>query len=106
MNEDPSKPPPVPGNKAAQKIMWVFVAFLPSLVGIILVSATNTQPGVLPFLVILDAVCSIAATTGLVQGIKGEGTKFLVAFLLVPSFFFINALIVVFIGCAIALHGI
>ena len=105
MSEDPSNPPPVPGGKATRKIMWVLVAFLPSLIGIIVVSAINApSPGALPFLIILDVVCSIAAAIGLVQGIESEATKFIVAFLLIPAFFLINAFIVVFIGCAIAMR--
>lgn len=106
MNEDPSQPPPVPRSKAGQKILWLIVALLPSLLGVITVSAANTNSGVLSFLVILNLVCSIAASIGLVRDINGQGLRYLVAFLLVPAFFVMNAFIVVFIGCTIAMRGV
>lgn len=107
MNEDPSMPPPVPGNKAGQKIMWVCVAFLPSLIGIAVVSMKNTDNGAAAFLIIMNAVCSIAASVGLVRGMEMRWLQVLVAVVLVPAFFVVNGFIVIFIGCtmAMATHG-
>ncbi len=107
MNEDPSTLPPVPRNKAGQKIIWVLVVFLPSLGGIPVVSMTTTDNGALSFLVILNLVCCIAASIGLVRGIEARWLQVLVACLLIPGFFVINAILTFFIGCAVAMstHG-
>jgi hypothetical protein len=107
MNEDPPKPPPVPGDKTFQKIIWVIVAFLPGLIGIIVVSTTNTDNGALSFLIILNIACSIAASVGLVRGMEVRWVQVLVAFLLIPAFFVINMIIVIFVGCTMAMstHG-
>jgi hypothetical protein len=107
MNEDPSAPPPVPGRTALHKILWLVVALLPSLIGIAVVSMTNTDNGALSFLIILNAACSIAGSVGLVRGMEMRWLQVLVAIVLVPALFTVNVIIVIFIGCAMAMttHG-
>jgi hypothetical protein len=107
MSEDNFTPPPVPGRNTFYKILWVVAAFFPSLVGIALVSMTNTDNGALSFLIILNIVCCIAASMGLVQGIEPRWLQVLVAVLLIPAVFVANVFIVVFVGCTMAMttHG-
>jgi hypothetical protein len=96
------EPNPTPGEdkKILLKILYVFIAFLPSLVGIASFQLKNQGQGLIQFLFFLNLICSIVASLGLAQGIKSDGLQFLLNLFLIPAFFVMNVLIVLFVGCS------
>jgi hypothetical protein len=90
---------PPPNSNAPTGILWLFVAFIPSVVGIICFQ-TKSGLGLLPILVIVNIGCSIFGAAGVVRGIKSEGTRIVLGVLLMPVFFVLNAFIVLAVGCS------
>ena len=102
MNEEDNPPNPPPGTDAQiiRKILWLLAAFLPSIIAITCLPMKNLGPGMFWFLAITNLVCSTAASAGLMAGIKGDGARFFWVLLLIPFFFILNIVIVVFVGCS------
>jgi hypothetical protein len=105
------QPAPPPENKPAGdhdpspnpslKILWLFVAFIPSLVALGLLSShTFGNPALGWGLVILTAGCCFGAGIGLVRGMRNTVAQALLAIFLTGFFFFANVVIVVLIGCS------
>jgi Na+/H+ antiporter NhaC len=101
MNEtDPqSDPPPNYDGSDSAKVMWLFAAFLPSVIGIACFNLKHPGQWMLPILVLINAIISVVAGTRLVKGMKDELVQGLLAAFLVIFFFVLNAFIVIFVGC-------
>ena len=95
-----TNPSPTPGEdkKILLKILFVFIAFLPSLAGVACLQLINQGHGL--FLFVLNLICSIVASLGLAQGIKSIGLQVFLNLFLIPAFFVMNVMIVVFVGCS------
>jgi hypothetical protein len=102
MSEEQNLPPPPPndGDKSFLKIIWLFAAFVPSVIGIACLHIRQPAGWLYPVLTLLNLFLSVAAAGGLVRGMKQGGMKTVVAFFLFVFFFVLNALIVVFVGCS------
>jgi hypothetical protein len=102
MNEEEKmpRPPPNKGDESVRKVIWLFAAFFPSAIGIASLHLKNPGQLLFPVLVTLNLIFSVAASVGLVRGMKNGGFQFIIGFFLIPFFFVINALIVLFIGCS------
>ena len=102
MNEESNlpKPPPNEGDESVLKVIWLLAAFVPSLIGIACLHIKNQGQVLLPLLVVLNLVLSVAASVGLVRGMKNGGAQFIIGFFLIPFFFVLNVLIVLFVGCS------
>ena len=90
---------PPPDSDFPKEILWLLVAFLPCLAGIICLQIKNGLT-LLPILVFMNIICSIAGGVGVVRGIESEGTRIALGLLLIPVFFILNAFLVLFIGCS------
>jgi hypothetical protein len=102
MSDEKSTPPPPPNDRdyTSFYVICLLVAFLPSLIGILCFNVKNPNEWSATVLVVLNLVCSVVAGVGLVRGIKDGGVKFTVGFFLIPFFFVLNAIIVIFVGCS------
>jgi hypothetical protein len=94
--------PPTPGepNEGVPKLMWLGVALAPTVIGLICFQARTAALPLFPLLVILDVVCSIAGSVGLVRGTRDAAARVFLGLFLTAFFFILNALIVLFIGCS------
>jgi len=102
MSEEQNLPQPLPndGDGSTPKIVWLFAAFFPSVIGIASLYTKNPGQWLVAVLVVLNLVCSVAASAGLVRGMKKEGIQVIVGFFLFVFLFVLNALIVLFVGCS------
>ena len=102
MNEENNqlKPPPDEDTESVRKAIWLLAAFVPSVVGIACLQIKNPGQGMLPLMLVADLICSVAASVGLVRGMKNGGAQFIIGFFLIPFFFVLNGLIVLFVGCS------
>jgi len=102
MNEESNlpKPPPNEGDESVLKAIWLLAAFVPSVIGIACFQVKNPGRGLLPLLIALNLILSVAATVGLVRGMKSGGAQFIIGLFLIPFFFVLNVLIVLFVGCS------
>jgi ascorbate-specific PTS system EIIC-type component UlaA len=100
MNEEPN-PPPEPENTNPIPIMlWLLVAFLPSVVSIGLMRLKNTPSEMLTGLVILAGACCVSSAFGVLRGVKEVGLRVLLGLFLAGGFFVLNVIIVIFVGCS------
>jgi len=99
MSENNSKPP-TEDEIAFRKMFSLFAGFAPSMVAIACFHLKNPGQSLLPLLIILNLICSIVASIGLLRGMKNEGLQILFSFLLIPFFFVLNVLIAIFVGCS------
>jgi len=108
MNDLPEPPHPVagpppagePGPKPLPKILWLFEAFIPSVLALGIIQKTNVAPGLGLALIILNFVCSLVAGIGLVRGMKSKVSQIILAIFLTGCFFIANVVVAVLIGCA------
>jgi hypothetical protein len=102
MNEANNPPPPPPnGNdEVSLKIIWLLVAFIPSLIGIACLQIKNSDQWLVLILVVINVLFSMVAGAQLVRGIRNGLTQSIAGLFLVLFFFILNALIVVFVGCS------
>ncbi len=102
MNEDGKlpQPPPNESEEALRRLMWLLAAFLPSVIGIACFHLKKPRQGLLPLLVGVNLALSVAASVGLVRGMKNVGAQFILGLFLIPCFFVLNTLIVLFVGCS------
>jgi len=102
MNEE-SDPPRFPANNgegAGRRILWLLTAFVPSVIGTVCFQLKNIGSWLLPVLILLTLICCVAASVGLVRGMKNKAAQPIVGLLLIPFFIGLNVLIVLFIGCS------
>jgi hypothetical protein len=92
--------PPVEDKVIIEKMASLVVVFVPSILAIFLISFKYAPSWILPVLAILNLLCSAVGSVGLVRGLKHDSMKFLLVCVLVPFFFLLNVLIVIFIGCS------
>jgi hypothetical protein len=102
---DPAQPTPLPDEpqkrrKPLPKIIWLFVAFLPSTLALIFIQIPKAWPWMLLLLLLLNTFCSAMASDGLTQGMKNKDERGGLMFFLIVFFFAANAGISFFIGCA------
>jgi hypothetical protein len=95
-----SQPPPGDENKRFPKIIWLFVALCPSLLGFAFFRLRMAGQFALAILVIVDLICSVAAAAGLVRGIKSAAAQAFFRLFLGGFFFVLNGLMVLFVGCS------
>jgi len=107
MNDQPEPPPesePIPpGEPAPQplpKIVWLFEAFIPSVLALGIMQSATVAPGLGIALLILTVICSLVAGIGLVGGMKTRVSQVILAIFLTGFFFIANMVIVVLIGCS------
>jgi hypothetical protein len=102
MQEETNRPNPPPNgdDAAVRTVIWLLAAFAPSLIGIACLSIINSGQWLIWLLGTTNLIFSVAASIGLVRGIRYRDTRFLVCLVLVPFFFFLNVLIVIFVGCS------
>ena len=88
-----------------RKILWLLVALSPNGFAIGIGFFTPLTSGLwnglwlLYFLIGLNAVLSVAASVGLVRGMRDKPLQFLARLLLAIFFFALNLLIAFFVGC-------
>ena len=95
-----SNQPNKPEVHSIPKVLWLFVAFIPSVVAIPCFGIKTSAPLLLPALVILDLLCSSIAAVGLVRGMKNEAVQSLLGLFLGGFFIIFNVVITVFVGCS------
>ena|SRR5579863_9073404 len=102
MNEESSlpQPPPSERDKSFRKVMWLLAAFVPSALGVACFHLKERGRELLPYVVVVNLVISVAASVGLVRGMKNAGAQFILGLFLIPFFFVLNVLIVFFVGCS------
>lgn len=103
MNDEvpPENPPPAgPDSESIMKIVWLLVAFVPSLAMLLLGQAPKLAPIAVPIIIALYFICCFAAGLGLVKGMKSVWAKFFVGFLLIGFFLAANLVIVVWVSCS------
>jgi hypothetical protein len=102
MNEEEQSPQPPPNDEeeTSRKIIWLFAAFLPSVIGFACLHIKKPIPSLFGLLVAIDVVCSVAAGKALVRGMKDEASRIFLGVFLSLFFIVLNALIVLFIGCS------
>jgi hypothetical protein len=89
---------PNPKNDPGLKFLWLFCAFIPSLAGIMLLS--HPFPWAMQFAFFLNVVCSLAAGIGLLSGMEEKVSQIMLGIFLGGGFFFLNVVIVIFVGCS------
>ncbi len=102
MNEEHNLPEP-PADEEAESVrmaIWLLAGFAPSVIGIACLQIKNPGQGMMPLLLVVDLICSVVASIGLVRRMENEGARFATGFFLVPFFFVFNAFIVAFVGCS------
>jgi hypothetical protein len=107
MNDQPEPPPesePIPpGEPAPQplpKIVWLFEAFIPSVLALGIMQSATVAPGLGIALLILTVVCSLVAAIGVVRGMESKAEQIVLAIFLTGVFFIANLVVVVLIGCS------
>jgi len=102
MNEEKnlSKSPTHDGDESVLKMIWLFAAFIPGAIGIACLHLKNPGRWLFPLLIALNLMFSVAASVGLVHGMKDGGVQFIIGLFLAPFFFVLNTLIVLFVGCS------
>jgi len=108
MNDQPAPPPPEneppPTGESAPKplpkILWLFEAFIPSVLALGIMQNRNVAPSLGVALLILTVVCSLVAAIGLVRGMRSKASQVILAIFLTAFFFMANVVVVVLIGCA------
>lgn len=96
-------PPPQPdgtGGSAFPPMLWLFVAFVPSLVSIPLLRARNPPQWSLIALLFLAAACCLCSGLGLLARMKDQVVRIVLGLVLAGVFFVLNVLVVLFIGCS------
>jgi protein-S-isoprenylcysteine O-methyltransferase Ste14 len=81
-------------------IILLFTAFVPSVVAMLSLRTKNPGQWLAPPLLVLDVVCSFAAAIGLLRTMKNKSVQPILALALAVFFFFVNVLIVIFVGCS------
>ena len=107
----PGGEPPDPGEPKSPgaAILWLILAFLPSLIGLPMVKpiVNRRLPVELLVPLLLVAVaCSLVSAFGLLRKVKPEGNRNFLAFFLAIGLFVLNVLSVVFLGCSSALGNL
>jgi uncharacterized membrane protein YphA (DoxX/SURF4 family) len=102
MNEEEQfpQPPPSGGDATFRKIMWLCAALCPSAIGFACVHIKNPGQLLFPCLVVVDVICSVAGSLGLVRGMKTAASRAFLGLFLSVFFFVLNAVIVLFMGCS------
>jgi len=102
MNQESNQTNPQPDQNydSIHKVVWMIAAFVPSVIGIACLQIKNPGNGLFPILVMLNLALSVAASIGLVRGMKNTGSKILLGLFLSAFFFVLNVVIVVFVGCS------
>ena len=98
MNEEPNPPNNV-GN-GMHPLLWLLVAFIPSIVALGCLGSKTVGSALVPVLLILDVGCSLAAGFGFVSGMKSLAGKVALGLFLGVFFVLLNAAIVLFLGCS------
>lgn len=98
--KEPTQPPPKDGDAYVVKMVWLCAAFFPSAIGIACLHFKNPFRWLFPLILTLNLIFSVAASIGLVRGMRSAASKFILGFFLILFFFVLNALIVLFIGCS------
>jgi len=101
MNEEinPSQKPGGNGSSGL-KILWLFLAFIPSLVTILGFETRTPREGFGMFALILGITCSLLAGIGLLNGMKDRVVRVVLGIALGGVFFLLNFIIVLFVGCS------
>jgi len=99
---DETNPPQKPDdeNNSGLKFLWLFCAFVPSLVAISFMGMKNPPQWFGVFALFLDAACSLLAGVGLLSGMKDQVVRVILGVFLGGVFFVLNVIIVVFVGCS------
>ena len=84
----------------ALRILWLFCAFIPALIGIGPLDAQNLPDWVGPALLVFSGACCLVSAFGVLGGVKNMALRVIFGILLAVFFFILNAIIVVFVGCS------
>lgn len=87
-------------RKPLPKILWVFAAFIPSGLTLVIMQMISVGPYLGAALLMINAGCSVASAIGLVRGIEGVVERVALAVFLTGFFFVANVVLTVLIGCA------
>jgi len=82
------------------KIRWLFVAFIPTALGLLCTAIKNQSPVILPILLILNLALSTAAAAGLTGDMKKEAARNFLALFLIFFFFVSNVILVLLVACS------
>ena len=69
------------------------------MAGLVLMKLGSMSVWGFQLLIFFNVVCSLVSSIGLTRGTKIIGVRVLTSLLLLPAFFLMNAIIVVFVGC-------
>lgn len=106
---DGELPAPREPKSPGATVLWLFVAFVPSLIGLPMVKPMvngKLPTSLLVPLSLLAVACSLVSAFGLLRKVEPEGKRNLFAVFLAIGLFVLNILIVVFIGCSSALGNL
>lgn len=96
-------PPPQPdgtGGNPLPAILWLFVAFIPSLVSIHFLGARNPPQWLATALLILSATCCLCSGFGVLAGVKDVSLRIVLGLVVAIAFFVLNVIVVIFVGCS------
>jgi hypothetical protein len=87
------------GKNSGHPILWLLLAFAPSVVGIICIKAKLFLPLSSPVLLVLDVACSVLSATVLARRAKSQGLRVVLTVLMFGFFFLFNIILTLFVGC-------
>jgi hypothetical protein len=100
MSEEINPPPDPKGLKTpGQGVVWLLLAFVPSVVSIPVVGK-NSSDFPLKSLLALTIVCCVCAGFGILRDTKNLAARIFFSVLLAGVFFVLNVFIVILIGCS------
>lgn len=98
-----TNPPPQPdgtGGSPVSTVFWLFVAFIPSMVSLLLFQTKNPPQWSLSALLFLAAACCLCSGLGVLARMKDQVVRIVLGLVLAGVFFVLNVLVVLFIGCS------
>jgi len=107
MSEE-SSPDPKKTSNAGLAVVWLIVAFVPSLIALPMAKPmVNGNPPIpLGLLLVMGAGCCFGSAFGILRKVERPEQRIFLAAFLGIGFFVLNVIIVVFIGCSSMLGGL
>jgi hypothetical protein len=100
MNDERKISHPAPGeeDRSVRKLVWMGVAFIPSLFGMACLQY-NSHGNWGDWLMLINLIASVAGSVGIVRGMKTVESRVVWGLFLSLFFFGLNEIIVLFVGC-------
>lgn len=96
----PNAPPDGAGGNPVSTVFWLFVAFIPTLVSLLLFETKNPSQWSFRALLFLSAACCLCSGFGVLARMKDLVLRIALGLILAGVFFVLNLIVVLFIGCS------